>query len=993
MANIFTTILNMSLTASIIILIVLLARLCLKKVPKIFSYILWGVVLFRLLCPVSFSLPVSMLAPVSEASTTAGTGYIASMEYISIPERIESEHTYQPALGETPAHDEQTNTVASTTPEPNTYEFVAEQSKKPAGEIALTILGWLWVAGMAGVLGFTTWQTLALKRKLNTAFLIRGNIFESEQIDTAFVLGVFNPKIYLPLDLPFDIQKAVIAHEQTHQRRGDHIVKLVSYAALAVHWFNPLVWLSFKLMCDDMEKSCDEAVIRTMNDRGYSINSTKKAYGHMLLALGGGKQHIFSPVSFAENSTKARVKNLVAYNRVAKNTAIALAAVCALVVGLCVVNPTGVAAAATDNHSAPAASDSDQANDAHDRDAVPITFGDITVWSDVTELDLSEKELTDISNIRYCTNLRSLNLTNNYGISDISALSYCTSLVTLKAASCDISDISVLSELVNLEQVDLSHNHINDITALRKCSKLTSLNIFGSFESDGHVVRSDNLRLLAGLPNLTSLSVDSLEIESIPVLSQFASLKNIAISGFEYGNETEESVYASQEGLKALHTALPRLEGLSYGIFDYDFAPVIASFDNLSFLDIQVDISDEQPDYSALSHLAGLSNLKTLHMQLTSAFDFDFISELNQLESLSLLFVDYKPEEGTVDLNPISACRNLKEFNLDMSLRGVNCVGLEAVISLPNLETLCVYSPGSTVDLSLISAHSSFTELDLNTVDVRNFDHIRYLENLKYLRIADCSLKDSGYERTGLEPLRGFESLETLVISAWQEDTVVDLSFASNMKKLKTVDITAGSVTGVSGLKNSTSMTSLLLMDIYENEDFSELCSLTELNELVLGCAGGLDDLSFMEPMVNLTRIQLEGTFAEVDALSGISSLQHISLHSPELVDVKGLAGCQNAFYLEFFGCGKLNDTSPLKVPNNLRWVNVVETPNCDLSFVSWSKNKVSLDLSLSQITDYSFLFNVIGNVDWLSCDGSKLSAEQVNELRRLSPECDISGI
>ena len=512
MATAFTTILNMSLTASIIILIVLLARLCLKKAPKIYSYLLWAVVLFRLLCPVSFSLPVSVLAPVSEASTSTSSAYTASMEYISIPERpsnVQSQNEH--GLGEnTMPVDGDTTPVVNDKP-----AAVVEQQavKKPAGEIALTVLGWLWAAGMAGVLGFTTWQTISLKRRLADACVIRGNIFESEKIDTAFILGVFNPKIYLPLDLPFDIQKAVVAHEQTHQRRGDHIVKLVSYAALAIHWFNPLVWLSFKLMCDDMEKSCDEAVLREMNNRGYSMKSIKKAYGNMLLVLGGGKQHIFSPVSFAENSTKSRVKNVVAYNRIARNMGVGLAVVCVLIALLCVINPTGAAAvvASDADVTVSGSEEKERAEVEHDPNAVQLTIGDVTFWSDVTELDLSGHELGDISALAQCTRLESLNLSETYiadisvlpqiptlkhlnlsgnivykyienheavipSFSDWTPLSRCTGLLSLDVSDCAATDLSFLHPLTELQELDISSENsfgfylINDISVLARCT-------------------------------------------------------------------------------------------------------------------------------------------------------------------------------------------------------------------------------------------------------------------------------------------------------------------------------------------------------------------------------------------------------------------------------------------------------------------------------------------------------------------------------------------
>ena len=185
MATVLTTILNMSLTASIVILVVLLARLCLRKVPKIYSYLLWSVVLFRLLCPISFSLPVSLLAPFAEVSTASDAGSAASMEYISLPD------TYGDQSLPEFLPDEQAG--ANSTVEADAFavpDITETSNNTSASKIALTILWWIWAAGVAGVLGVTVWQTINLRRKLADACVVRGNIFESDSIDTAFVLGV-----------------------------------------------------------------------------------------------------------------------------------------------------------------------------------------------------------------------------------------------------------------------------------------------------------------------------------------------------------------------------------------------------------------------------------------------------------------------------------------------------------------------------------------------------------------------------------------------------------------------------------------------------------------------------------------------------------------------------------------------------------------------------------------------------------------------------------
>jgi len=805
MARIFTTILNMSLTASIIILIVLLARLCLKKAPKIYSYLLWAVVLFRLLCPVSFSMPVSVLAPVSESSTTAGTNYTASMEYISVPERpstAPSQHEHGLGENTTPVNGD-TAPVVTDTP-----AVVAPQqaAKKPAGEIALTILGWLWAAGMAAVLGFTTWQTFTLKRKLDTAFIIRGNIFESEHIDTAFILGVFNPKIYLPLDLPFDIQKAVVAHEQTHQRRGDHIVKLVSYLVLAVHWFNPLVWLSFKLMCDDMEKSCDEAVLREMNNRGYSMKSIKKAYGNMLLVLGGGKQHIFSPVSFAENSTKSRVKNVVAYNRIARNMGVGLAVVCVLIALLCVVNPTGAAAVVASDADVPVSGSEDKGSAEVERDpnAVQLTIGDVTFWSDVTELDLSGHELGDISALAQCTRLESLNLSETYvadisvlpqiptlkhlnlsgnivykyienheavipSFSDWTPLSRCTGLLSLDVSDCSATELSFLHSLTELQELDISANNFYlydtptvDISVLARCTKLEVLNL--------SCRRVADISPLAQCTRLESLNLGATDVSDISVLPQIPTLKRLVLS-----SNSQISDW-SQLGRC---TNLLSLD-LSYsGIVDLSILRSMTKLQELNLSNNNKHVLPTGPEqrmyFQSVKNedvLSALTELRDLNLNELALDDISFVSSLAALEKLDV------SGNYLSDISALNAHSNLKELCFTSNYRGFREGAPELVFpyGLTGLEELNAYS----IEFSDLSG------------------------------LVDCT------------------GMKELILNS---DTA-DLYFMSGMKKLEYLDLTSN-VTDISALSNLSNLKHLILYtSLSYGVDLMPLKSLILLEEL-----------------------------------------------------------------------------------------------------------------------------------------------------------------
>jgi len=187
-----------------------------------------------------------------------------------------------------------------------------------------------WLFGIALLLAYSIVTTVRLNRKLKNATPIDENIYEKKGITTPFVFGVLRPKIYLPIGL-YDKEKAyIVKHEQVHIKRLDHVIKPLAFAVLCIHWFNPLVWLAFFLMCDDMEKSCDESVIRQL---GHGI---KKDYSTSLLSLSTGKRFIGgSPLAFGESSTKGRIVNILNYKKPAFWVVIvAIIAVAALCVGL-----------------------------------------------------------------------------------------------------------------------------------------------------------------------------------------------------------------------------------------------------------------------------------------------------------------------------------------------------------------------------------------------------------------------------------------------------------------------------------------------------------------------------------------------------------------------------------------------------------------------------------------------------------------------------------
>lgn len=310
MDNLFLSILNMSFTASYVIVIVVLLRLFLKKVPKVYSYALWAVVWFRLICPVSFESVFSLLPIRTEAIPQ-------DIIYVQTPKIYSGLWTVD-------------NIVNNVLP-PVTSPY---SSINPI-QILIFLGQMIWQMGIVFLLLYSISSVLRLRRKLREASNIGENIYLSKSIKTPFVLGIIKPRIYLPLGLTKQEQDYILRHEQTHIQRKDHVIKVLAFLVLCVHWFNPLVWLAFVLMTKDMEMSCDETVIKEMG------NEIKKDYSTSLLALAAGHRIIAgTPLAFGEGEVKGRVKNVLKYKKPKMWIAIIAAFVILVVVIGLMANPT-----------------------------------------------------------------------------------------------------------------------------------------------------------------------------------------------------------------------------------------------------------------------------------------------------------------------------------------------------------------------------------------------------------------------------------------------------------------------------------------------------------------------------------------------------------------------------------------------------------------------------------------------------------------------------
>ena len=311
------TLLNMSLTASVAIVLVTLLRLLLKKAPKVISYALWGVVLFRLLCPVSIGSDFSVYNLFDTPTEESGTA-TSIIEYV--PSNIV--HTEYPAVAlPVPGISDAIN---------ETLPQGEEQLRADPLEGPIFIATYVWMAGVLAMVIYSIVSYIRLRRKLSVVIPLRDNIFIADDIKSPFVVGLFRPKIYLPCNLGDKEQEYIILHEQHHIKRLDHVMKALAFLALAIHWFNPLVWVAFVLASKDMEMSCDEAVIRKVG------GDVRADYSASLLTLATGR-HIIAgtPLAFGEGDTKGRINNLSKWKKPAVWVVLLAVLACAiLAIGL-----------------------------------------------------------------------------------------------------------------------------------------------------------------------------------------------------------------------------------------------------------------------------------------------------------------------------------------------------------------------------------------------------------------------------------------------------------------------------------------------------------------------------------------------------------------------------------------------------------------------------------------------------------------------------------
>ena len=281
MSTVFLTLLNTSIMASWTMVAVVVLRLVLRKAPKWTVCLLWAILAVRLVLPFSFESSFSLI-PSAEVIPTNITQSQTPAIYSGIPQ-INS--AVNPVLLQT-------------------------TTREGALEDILTVLSVAWAAGVGLMLLYSVVSWLLLRLRVRASLRYQDNIYLCDHIQSPFVLGVLAPRIYIPSGLEEGALDHVLAHERAHIRRLDHLWKPLGYCLLSIHWFNPLLWIGYILLCRDIERACDEKVLARIGDAG------KAGYANALLECSAHRRMILTcPVAFGEVGVAARVKNALRYKK------------------------------------------------------------------------------------------------------------------------------------------------------------------------------------------------------------------------------------------------------------------------------------------------------------------------------------------------------------------------------------------------------------------------------------------------------------------------------------------------------------------------------------------------------------------------------------------------------------------------------------------------------------------------------------------------------
>ena len=344
MESIFLKLVNLSITAIWLILAVIVLRLIFRKAPKWIFCVLWGLVAVRLIIPVSFESRFSLIPSVETLPAD-----ILDSDTLRIHSGIAFINNLNPKPDENgKSPDEIPNEISDlslsdrTVLENGTYEVGADKTAASGRSLRyrIRLLSYIWAVGFAVMLGYALISYILLKIRLRTAVREdaagKRRIFRSEHVPDPFVLGIIRPCIYLPFALNDEDLKYVIAHEEAHIKRRDHIWKFLGFVLLSIYWFNPFLWIAYIMLCNDIECACDEKVIATLGE------TERQSYSVALLnsSIAVTRKHIIAcPVAFGEVSVKTRIKNVMNYKKPVFWIVIAAAAVCIVLTVCFLTNP------------------------------------------------------------------------------------------------------------------------------------------------------------------------------------------------------------------------------------------------------------------------------------------------------------------------------------------------------------------------------------------------------------------------------------------------------------------------------------------------------------------------------------------------------------------------------------------------------------------------------------------------------------------------------
>ena len=288
MEGIFVKLLNMSISASVLILIAVLLRGVLRRSPKWIHCLLWGLVAVRLVCPLSFESSFSLAPRADFVETKLGV------------QREDGRYMNSATDAGKALNDDLDNAQNKNLANKGNADRQGDWKK----------ISWTWFTGVVLLLGYAAISYLRFRKKVQASVRLRDGIYVCDNIRTPFILGVIRPGIYLPSDMDEVQTDNVIAHERAHLSRLDQVWKPLGYCLLAVYWFNPLCWLAYVLFCRDMELACDEKVIRDMD------TEDKKVYSRVLLSFSDPSHRIAAgPLAFGEIGVKKRIQSVLNYRK------------------------------------------------------------------------------------------------------------------------------------------------------------------------------------------------------------------------------------------------------------------------------------------------------------------------------------------------------------------------------------------------------------------------------------------------------------------------------------------------------------------------------------------------------------------------------------------------------------------------------------------------------------------------------------------------------